>query len=26
MSFTLRHLESGAAAVDSTIWSLAPVC
>jgi hypothetical protein len=25
MSFTLRHLESGAAAVDSTIWSLAPV-
>src|SRR5919109_4043853 len=25
MRFTLRHLESGAAAVDSTIWSLAPV-
>jgi hypothetical protein len=25
MSFTLRHLESGAAAVDSTIWSLSPV-
>ena len=25
MGFTLRHLESGAAAVDSTIWSLAPV-
>jgi Family of unknown function (DUF6714) len=25
MSFTLRHLGSGAAAVDSTIWSLAPV-
>jgi hypothetical protein len=24
MSFTLRHLESGAAAVDSTIWSLSP--
>jgi hypothetical protein len=25
MSFTLRRLDSGAAAVDSTIWSLAPV-
>ena len=25
MGFTLRHLASGAAAVDSTIWSLAPV-
>jgi hypothetical protein len=25
MGFTLRHLGSGAAAVDSTIWSLAPV-
>ena len=25
MGFTLRHLTSGAAAVDSTIWSLAPV-
>jgi hypothetical protein len=25
MGFTLRHLDSGAAAVDSTIWSLAPV-
>jgi hypothetical protein len=25
MGFTLRHLPSGAAAVDSTIWSLAPV-
>ena len=25
MRFTLRHLDSGAAAVDSTIWSLAPV-
>ena len=25
MGFTLRNLESGAAAVDSTIWSLAPV-
>jgi Family of unknown function (DUF6714) len=25
MSFTLRHLDSGAAVVDSTIWSLAPV-
>jgi hypothetical protein len=25
MSFTLRNLASGAAAVDSTIWSLAPV-
>jgi hypothetical protein len=25
MSFTLCHLGSGAAAVDSTIWSLAPV-
>lgn len=25
MGFALRHLESGAAAVDSTIWSLAPV-
>jgi hypothetical protein len=25
MSFTLRRLGSGAAAVDSTIWSLAPV-
>ena len=25
MGFTLRHLKSGAAAVDSTIWSLAPV-
>jgi hypothetical protein len=25
MGFTLRHLESGAAAVDSTIWSLSPV-
>jgi hypothetical protein len=25
MSFTLRHLGSGAAAVDSTVWSLAPV-
>ena len=26
MGFALRHLDSGAAAVDSTIWSLAPVC
>ena len=25
MGFTLRNLASGAAAVDSTIWSLAPV-
>jgi hypothetical protein len=25
MRFTMRHLDSGAAAVDSTIWSLAPV-
>jgi hypothetical protein len=25
MGFTLRHLEGGAAAVDSTIWSLSPV-
>lgn len=25
MGFTLRRLGSGAAAVDSTIWSLAPV-
>ena len=25
MGFTLRRLDSGAAAVDSTIWSLAPV-
>jgi hypothetical protein len=25
MGFTLRHLDSGAAAVDSTVWSLAPV-
>jgi hypothetical protein len=25
MGFTLRHLAGGAAAVDSTIWSLAPV-
>ena len=25
MSFALRRLDSGAAAVDSTIWSLAPV-
>jgi len=25
MGFALRRLESGAAAVDSTIWSLAPV-
>jgi hypothetical protein len=25
LSFALRHLGSGAAAVDSTIWSLAPV-
>ena len=25
MGFTLRHLGTGAAAVDSTIWSLAPV-
>jgi hypothetical protein len=25
MGFALRHLASGAAAVDSTIWSLAPV-
>jgi hypothetical protein len=25
MGFALRHLDSGAAAVDSTIWSLAPV-
>ncbi len=25
MGFTLRNLGSGAAAVDSTIWSLAPV-
>jgi len=25
MAFALRHLDSGAAAVDSTIWSLAPV-
>ena len=25
MSFTLRHPESGAAAVESTIWSLSPV-
>jgi hypothetical protein len=25
MDFALRRLESGAAAVDSTIWSLAPV-
>jgi hypothetical protein len=25
MGFTLRHLGSGAAAVDSTIWSLAPI-
>jgi hypothetical protein len=25
MGFTLRHLDSGAAAVDSTIWSMAPV-
>ena len=25
MRFTLRHIGSGAAAVDSTIWSLAPV-
>jgi hypothetical protein len=25
MRFALRHPESGAAAVDSTIWSLAPV-
>jgi hypothetical protein len=25
MGFTLRHLRSGAAAVDSTIWSLAPI-
>ena len=25
MGYTLRHLGSGAAAVDSTIWSLAPV-
>ena len=25
MSFTLRHLDGGAAAVDSTIWGLAPV-
>jgi len=24
MGFTLRHLATGAAAVDSTIWSLAP--
>jgi hypothetical protein len=24
MSFTLRHPESGAAAVESTIWSLSP--
>ena len=25
MGFSLRHLGSGAAAVDSTIWSLSPV-
>ena len=25
MSFALRHIGSGAAAVDSTVWSLAPV-
>jgi hypothetical protein len=25
MSFTLRHPESGAAAVESTLWSLSPV-
>src|SRR5262245_42418282 len=25
MGFALRRLDSGAAAVDSTIWSLAPV-
>ena len=25
MGFTLRHLESGAAAVDSPIWSHSPV-
>jgi hypothetical protein len=25
MGFTLRRVDSGAAAVDSTIWSLAPV-
>jgi len=25
MGFTLRNLASGAAAVDSTIWSFAPV-
>jgi hypothetical protein len=24
LSFALRHLDSGAAAVDSTIWSLSP--
>jgi len=24
MGFTLRHLDSGAAAVDSTIWALSP--
>lgn len=25
MGFALRRLDSGTAAVDSTIWSLAPV-